>query len=195
MNASVSSTARRSTGADGVVKSRDAAGAKVGGRLLADRTGVRFRFEVDLERREHVDHERALDDLHRTCRVARRIRAERAVTADVEHRQAEGRHAGRDRSLQHAPAGQGTQEVLGMEGSLRIFLCRIVDEPRRRRSPAVTSGQDSGRTVEFAIGQNCVITLSPIVRGCTRLTATGPPSAEKAVVADSWPRSSNTFLT
>ena len=195
MNASVSSTACRPAGADGVVKARDAAGAKVRGRLLADRSGIGFRREVDLERREHVDHQRALDDLHRARRVARRVRAERAVAADVEHRQAEGRHAGRDRRLQYAPAGQGLGG-LGHGGLSSSFLapdCRRA--ARRRRSPAVTSGQYGMSDGSNPLGQNCVITLNPIVRGCTRLTHTGPPSAEKAVVADSLPRSSNAFLT
>ncbi len=112
----------RAAGADGIVKRRDPAGTKVRGHLLADRAGVRFRREVDLERRKHVDHERAFDDLHRACRIARRIRAERAVTADVEHRQAEGRDAGRDCSLQHAPAGQELGMRFGHDASLLFFV-------------------------------------------------------------------------
>jgi hypothetical protein len=76
------------------VKAGDAAGAKVRSLLLADRPGVGFGFEVDLERREHVDHERALDDLHGARRIARRARSEGAIAADVEHRRSECCHTG-----------------------------------------------------------------------------------------------------
>ena len=195
MNASVSSTALRPAGADGVVKAGDAARAKVGGGLLAERSGVRLRREVDLQRRQHVDHQRALDDLHRARRVARCVRAERAVacrcSASASRR---SRRSSRSRPAVRV-GGSGDSEVLGMEGSLSSSLvdCRRAGA---RCSPAVTSGQNGGRTAESPLpGQNCVIKLNPIVRGCTRLTQTGPPSAENAVVADSLPRSSNAFFT
>src|SRR3546814_4607512 len=92
--------------ADRVMDGGDAARPEVRGLLFAQRLGVIFRAEVDLDRREHINHDRALHQLYRPLRidaVRRRIDLEMRAR-DIGGRQGGG--DGRARTASRLPSGK-----------------------------------------------------------------------------------------
>src|SRR5690606_6327823 len=79
---------------------------------LACRCSEGFRRELELERRQHVDHERALDELEHTCRVFARTGRENLVMAEVEHRQ-RGARGDSERGPQNVAACNSPTATIG----------------------------------------------------------------------------------
>ncbi len=90
-------------GADRVMKPSDAAAAERRLVRLAQQPGVGLGPKVDLERGQHVDDERALDDAHDARGVAFVRRGENTETADVDHRRPDADRA-HDGALQQCSA-------------------------------------------------------------------------------------------
>src|SRR3546814_9355418 len=71
----------------------DAARPEVRGLLFAQRLGVIFRAEVDLDRREHINHDRALHQLYRPLRIDA---VRRRIDLEMRARDIGGRQGGGD---------------------------------------------------------------------------------------------------
>ena len=94
----------RTADPDGVMETGNAGRAKLRDILVAERLGIGLGREIDLERRQHVDHQRPLDDRDRARRVMGGRGGEQAIMAEIDHRR--GERGGRDRSRKKVAAGR-----------------------------------------------------------------------------------------
>src|SRR3546814_7782944 len=85
-----------------------AARPEVRGLLFAQRLGVIFRAEVDLDRREHINHDRALHQLYRPLRIDA---VRRRIDLEMRARDIGGRQGGGDRSEEHKSELQSLMRI------------------------------------------------------------------------------------
>ena len=120
---SVSSTTCRPADADGIVEAGDAAGPEHRDLGLGERVRVRLGLEVDLERRQHVDDERALDEVDGARGVGGRAVGEEAERGEVEHREADA----------EAPRPWSRRRLV----TDRALVCAIVPLSRKVSRPEI----------------------------------------------------------
>ena len=129
----------RTTRADRIVEAGDAARAEHRLFLLGQRPRIRFGAEVDHDHREHVDHERALDEFHGARRVLRRRSRERLEAAAAQQRQPEVRGRDGQRGLQQVSSTKCLPGLVRHRSPPRP-----ADVSSSRRRPRVRRGMRCG---------------------------------------------------